>query len=611
MANLSGGCLAAIFAAGCENPKEAWKDPVLQVLLVKKIEAQGKSPERYRIVLSDGLHFTQGMVGTQINHIMAEGKIDKGCIIKLTEYGTGRVKDKSVLILLGVEMLEELGYPEKIGDPKQVTPESAAELAEQQRAAQPTSTTNFYGNKPSTVGRSAGAASAPSRAAGNSNGSRGGSSVAVSSIESLSPYHNRWTIKARCIQKSEVKRWKNQKGDGKLFAVTLMDQTGEIKATGFNDQCDAFYDVFQEGDVYYITKCKVQIAKKQFSNIDNDYELTFERDSEVQKAEDEDDVPMPKYNFVSLEGLQSTEKDALVDVIGVIKEIGDSATITSQKTQKSFTKREVSLVDDTGYNVKLTVWGKYAEKFEVPPESVVAFKGVKVSDFGGRSLSMMNSSTMQVDPDLEESHRLKGWFDGEGRDANFSSHEGLNRGAAAGGGKPSAYKTIQQATDENLGLSDTPDFYTLKATISYIKTENLSYAACKTEGCNKKVIELETGAWRCEKCNTSWPQPEWRYILTCSVYDHTGQSWLNIFDDAGKVIMGATAGDLHSMQEYDEQSYESTLKKAVAQTWIFRVRAKMDTYNDQQRVRNHVMSAHKPDYAAESHRMMEIINMYG
>ncbi|KAK6544125.1 Replication factor A protein 1 [Orbilia ellipsospora] len=602
---LSAGALAAIFAAGCDNPKDAWKDPVLQVLLVKKIEAQGNTPSRYRVVLSDGLHFTQGMVATQVNQIMAEGKIDKGSIIKLTEFGTGKVKDKSVLIMLDIEHLEQYGQPEKLGDPKQVTPESASELAEQKRAAQPTSTSNFYGNKPSTSSRAT-ASSGPSRPA-KSNGSRG---PAVSAIESLSPYQNKWTIKARCIQKGDIKRWSNQKGDGKLFAVTLMDQTGEIKATGFNDQCDALYDVFQEGSVYLISKCKVQIAKKQFSNVDNDYELTFDRDSEVQKAEDEDDIPMPKYNFVTLEDLQNTEKDAIVDVIGVVKEIGDAATITSQKSQKSFTKREVSVVDNTGYNVKLTVWNKYAEKFEVPLESVVAFKGVKVSDFGGRSLSMMNSSTMQIDPDLDEAHRLKGWFDGEGRDTNYASHQGLNPGAGSAGGKPTAYKTIQQATDENLGMSDTPDYYTLKATVSYIKTENMSYPACKTEGCNKKVLELETGSWRCEKCNSNWPEPDHRYILTCSVYDHTGQSWLNVFDDAGKIIMGSSAGDLHSMQEYDESSYESTLKKAIAQTWIFRIRAKMETYQDQQRVRNQVMSAQKVDYTTEAHRLIETINLY-
>ncbi|KAK6519383.1 Replication factor A protein 1 [Arthrobotrys megalospora] len=608
MTKLSGGSLAAIFAAGCENPKEAWKDPIMQILLVKRIEPQGKNPERYRIVVSDGIHFTQGMIASQSNHFMADGKIDKGSIVKVKEYEAGKVKDKSVLIVLAVELLKDTPE-EKIGDPKQVMPDSAAELAQQQRAAQATSTSNFYGNKAGNSSRSAGGAGAgagPSRGAGQS--SRG-PAAGVAAIESLSPYQNRWTIKARCVYRGEIKNWKNAKGDGKLFAVTLMDQTGEIKATGFGDQVDALYHVFEEGSVYYVSKCKVQIAKRQFSNVDNDYELVFDRDSEVAKAEDDEDVPMPKYNFVTLEALQNTDKDAQIDVIGVLKEIGDVSTMTSKQSQKSFTKREVSLVDDTGYTVKLAIWGKSAEKFEVMPESVLALKGVKVSDFGGRSLSMQNSSTMQVDPDLEEAHRLKGWFASEGRDSNFHNHQGMNTGTA-GANRPTVYKTVQQALDENVGFGENADFYTFKGTISYIKNENHSYAACRTEGCSKKVTE-ENGSWRCEKCSVNWPEPEWRYILTCSAYDHTGQTWLNVFDDAGKAIIGTTATDLHATQMYDESSYESTMKKANYQSWMFRIRAQQETYQDTPRVRNRVLSAQKIDYAAECTRLINIINLYG
>ncbi|KAF3934837.1 hypothetical protein ABW19_dt0201204 [Dactylella cylindrospora] len=603
---LSAGALAAIFAAGCESPKDAWSNPVLQVLLVKKIDAQGNTPERYRIVLSDGLHFTQGMVGTQINHIMAEGTIDKGSIVRLPEYGTGKVKDKSVLIVLNIELLQEHGTMEKIGDPKQVTPESAAELAAQKRA---TSTSNFYGNKPSTASKPAAAAST-SRPPARYTSSRGGSSVTVAPIESLSPYQNKWTIKARCINKSDIRTWHNQKNAGKLFSVTLMDQTGEIKATAFNDQCDNLFEFFEEGSVYYVSKCRVQIAKKQFSNVDNDYELTFEKDSEVEKAEDADDIPMPTFNFVTLEDLQTAEKDAVVDVIGVIKEIGDVSSITSKTTQKSFNKREIGLVDNTGYNVKLTIWGKMADSFSTPPESVVAFKGVKVSDFGGRSLSMVNSSSMQVDPDLEEAHRLKGWFDGEGRDSKFQSHQGLNQGQGSAAGKGNyPYKTVQQIADEHLGLGEQADGYTLKGTISYIRSENMSYPACKGEGCQKKVRE-EGGKWICEKCNLSWPSPEYRYIMTCSVLDHTGQAWLNVFDDAGKVIMGTSATDLEEMRNFDTDAADAVMKKALLQTFTFRVRAKNETYQDVQRVRNNVVAAHKIDYVAESRRLKEIIDLY-
>jgi len=103
-------------------------------------------------------------------------------------------------------------------------------------------------------------------------------------IEGLSPYQNNWTIKARVTQKSEIKTWSNPRGEGKLFNVTLMDDSGEIRATGFNLVCDELYPRLEEGKVYYISKARVNLAKKKFSNVNNDYELGLERNTEVEEV---------------------------------------------------------------------------------------------------------------------------------------------------------------------------------------------------------------------------------------------------------------------------------------------------------------------------------------
>jgi Replication protein A OB domain len=46
-------------------------------------------------------------------------------------------------------------------------------------------------------------------------------------------------------------------------------------------------------------------------------------------------------------------------------------------------KRELTLVDKSGYSVRLTLWGKQAEQYDTEGFPVIAFKGVKVGDFGG------------------------------------------------------------------------------------------------------------------------------------------------------------------------------------------------------------------------------------
>lgn len=55
---------------------------------------------------------------------------------------------------------------------------------------------------------------------------------------------------------------------------------------------------------------------------------------------------------------------------------------------------------------------------------MVAVKGVRVSDFGGCSLSVLNSSTLLINPDIPEAFRLRGWFDNDGKTADTVSISG-------------------------------------------------------------------------------------------------------------------------------------------------------------------------------------------
>jgi len=148
----------------------------------------------------------------------------------------------SLLIILGLEVLAK--EAEKIGNPVPRTmdppkPPSLAGSSEPQAPHQPSRPTTF--------------------------------------IEGLSPHLNNWTIKARVIQKSEIRNRLNQRGEGKIFSVTLMDETGEIRATGFDLVVDQLYDKLQEGKVYYISKARVNLTTGK-------NELSLERNTEVEEV---------------------------------------------------------------------------------------------------------------------------------------------------------------------------------------------------------------------------------------------------------------------------------------------------------------------------------------
>lgn len=493
-----------------------------------------------------------------------------------------------IIIVLGCEVMQELGDREKLGNPESLEPKEGSTGTimtpkHEEDVKQPgaISSNGFYGNgnvnRPNNQAQKQ--SQLPTRTQGGGGNTSGGN---IYPIESLSPYAHKWTIKARCTSKGDIKTWHNKNGEGKLFSVNLLDESGEIRATGFNAECDALYDLFKEGNVYYISApARIQIAKKQFSNVNNDYEMNFERDTVVEKAEDQDNVPQVRYNFTNLAALQETEKDSTIDVIGILQEVGETSQITSKTTSKPYDKRELTLVDNTGFNVRLTIWGNTATSFDAQPQQVIAFKGVKVSDFGGRSLSLLSSGSMTLDPDIDDAHKLKGWYDAQGQNETYKSHASV---MGMTSGRKDEYKTVAAVRDEQLGMSDEkPDYFSLKATVIYVKSESIAYPACQTDGCNKKVIETDPGNWRCEKCDKSWEKPLYRYILQVNASDFTGQLWLSCFDDTGRVIMGCPADDLMALKENDEKAFTEKVADANCRTYNFRIRAKLDNFQEQQR----------------------------
>ncbi|KAF5373748.1 hypothetical protein D9758_000878 [Tetrapyrgos nigripes] len=594
--------VCARLTAATPNDDTLFTTPhVLQVLSVKKIgkESGSSSTDRFRVILSDGQHFTQAMLATQLNHLVHDHTVDKHTIIRTDRMSCNFVQDKRLLILMSLSVVgqseEKIGEPTAIGPAEESgsKPPSAVPTPAPQKPAQSSSNGSAYNPKP---------------AAKNAKNS-------WFPIEALSPYQNNWTIKARCTQKSDWRTWSNNKGEGKLFNVTLMDETGEIRGTAFNAVADTLYPKFEEGKVYFVSKAKVQLAKKKFSNLPNDYELNFERNTEVEECTESTDLPMVKYNFVSLSDLENLAKDSTCDVVAIVTNVSEISTFTAKSTQKELKKRELTLVDKSGYATRFTLWGKQAESFHTDePNPVVALKGVKVGDFQGKNLSMASSSIMNLNPDIQEAFALRGWYDASGRDQSFQSHTNTSGSFSGGGGggfrREELKSLIDMKRDSDVLIKSPQDevkplFFSIRATIMHIKADNIAYPACKTPDCNKKVIQ-NGDVWTCDKCNKSHDGPSWRYIISMACSDPTAQVWLQGFNDVGEAIFERKADDLMHMKETDEGSYNSIMHHSICKTYNFLVRAKPDQYGDSNvRMRYGVMRVSKPDWKEESKFFLE------
>ncbi|XP_046438075.1 replication protein A 70 kDa DNA-binding subunit-like [Daphnia pulex] len=592
---LTSGAIPSIIGNGLHN-----ETPILQVLGYKNL--QGDNNDRYRILISDGKYsYAYGMLATQLNHLIVDGQLENFTIIRVKKFVVNKVatkatagKDqKKIIILLDVEPIvpgsevgEKIGNPQTLNDVGEVTEEAAAKPA-------PLGNVNNY---------NMGSKSAPPNKTGGYGQPTEKSDIITHPIVSLTPYQNKWTVKVRIINKSDIRTWSNSRGEGKLFSMDMVDETGEIRATAFNAECDKFYHMIEIGKIFYISQAQLKAANKQYSSMRNDYEMSFNQNTTVIPCHDDtSDIPSISFNFVPIDQLPSLDKDSVIDVIGVVKSANDVRVIVSKTTNKELRMREVQMVDSTNTEVNLTLWGKMGEEFDASSQPVVALKGVKLSDFGGRSLGTVSSTVVQINPDMNEAHKLRGWYDNGGSSSAASSIS-ASRGAGTGGSGGS-YKTFAEAKFENLG-KDKPDFYSVKAMVAMINKERALYMACPSDECNKKVIDQNNGLYRCEKCQREFQEFKWRMMLSVNIADATDQQWVTCFQETAETLLGKSADEVGRLKDSDNNEFQKIFEEATFKWYVFRLRVKMETYNDESRLKTNVYEVKEINYKEHNERLI-------
>jgi len=611
--SLTNGALAKI----CQGEEVA--DPLLQVLGHKAIAGSGQ--ERFRLLLSDGVYTNSfSMLATQLNHLVHDNQLSQYSIVKVKKFicnqmGAQGGAGKKVVIILDVEVVTpgaEVGA--KIGNPVQIGSDGVIPNVNNQNTnpnigagapapKRPASTPLGGATENKLPTRSS--VLQPRQSVG------GASGILTTPIASITPYQNKWTIKARVTSKGEIRTWNKASGSGKLFSMDLMDESGEIRLTAFKEQCDKFYDLTVVGKVYYISNCSVKAANKQYSRLNNDYELTFKDNGTMDIAEEgADDVPSMTYNFARIGDLTADAKDQIIDVLGVCKTYGDAVNFVS-RAGKEMTKREITIVDKSATEVALTLWGSTASNFEGSGNPIVAVKNVKVSDFNGVSLS---GGELMINPDMDLAHELKGWWDNEG--CNVTTSSITVQGMRSGGGDGGASKTLGEVKQEGLGNdSDRGEYYSVAAMITFFQKDKALYKACGKEidgrQCNKKVVEMGDNSYRCEKCAEEKPNFTWRIMLQLNMADSTDNTWASAFQDTAEKILGVDANQLGSIFETDEERYTSVFSEATFKEYNFRMRVKADTYNDETRLKHTVVDVSEIGWAEQCKKLIAEIEASG
>ncbi|KAM1789278.1 hypothetical protein ACFX11_039449 [Malus domestica] len=613
-----------------KSPDESVELPEI-VVQVCDLTPRGKS---FMFTATDGTAKLKGMLSSRLAPQVTSGEIQNLGLIRVLGYSVNfnsNLSENYLLVTkcevvspaLEAEVKNEVKR-EDVGiilNPKQeMVSESAAQIVHEQAGKVKKEDVGVI-LKPKQEMVSKSAAQIVHEQAGNmAPSARMAMTRRVHPLVSLNPYQGNWTIKVRVTNKGTMRTYKNARGEGCVFNVELTDQDGtQIQATMFNEAAKKFFEKFELGKVYYISKGSLRVANKQFKTVQNDYEMTLNENSEVEEASNEAAfVPEVKFNFVPIDMLGPfVNGKELVDVIGVVQNVSPTMSIRRKSNNESIPKRDITIADETKKTVVVSLWGELAtgvgqELLDIADQSpVVAIKSLKVGDFQGVSLSTLSRSTILVNPELPEAQKLRSWYDSEGKESSLASiGSGMSPSAKNGGRSMYSDRVTLSHISEDPSLGeDKPVFFSVKAFISSIRPDQtMWYRACKT--CNKKVTEAIGSGYWCEGCQKNDEECSLRYILVVRVTDVSGETYLSLFNDEAERVLGCSADELDKLksQDGDGNEFQQKLKEATWVPHLLRVSVTLNEYNNEKRKRITARAVAPVDFAAESRFLLEDIS---
>lgn len=82
-------------------------------------------------------------------------------------------------------------------------------------------------------------------------------------------------------------------------------------------------------------------------------------------------------------GTRGFATDAATDVLVVVHNVEDVGMVSANRGGRETYKRDLLVVDASGFSVRTTLWGQQAQEFPAQGNPVVAFRNIKVTSFGG------------------------------------------------------------------------------------------------------------------------------------------------------------------------------------------------------------------------------------
>ncbi|KII66498.1 Replication protein A 70 kDa DNA-binding subunit [Thelohanellus kitauei] len=422
-----------------------------------------------------------------------------------------------------------------------------------------------------------------------------------------------WVIRAFVKFKTSVKTYQNSKGNGTYFNVSFVDESGEISATCFNECVELFYDKLESKKLCFISEAFLKPATNQYTGINNENEMILNSNIVINKCFDQIEFPRNKYNFIKIDKIAQLPKDFslgnnqfLSDVIGLINEIGELQAIQKKDSAITKQKRDLKIVDDSGYSITVTLWAEQAIRAsDYSLNSILALKAAKISDFKGYSLSVSAATDFEYNPDLPEAKHLVSWFKSLSENMQYISVRDITS-TFAGLYEPPFITLNEIYSFQNLS-SNKSKYAQVIAMFESFNNANPIYKACKTANCHKKVEEIGPKMYFCKRCNTEFDDYIPMFLATGTIVDATSSYWVQFFSEHIETMVGSTPVDAERAQKNNRAIFDEIMGRPRFKRFVFWLRLKLENYKCQTQIQAKCVSLRLIDFVTDGRVLIEKI----
>ncbi|KAJ1605735.1 replication protein A1 large subunit [Cryptosporidium canis] len=433
------------------------------------------------------------------------------------------------------------------------------------------------------------------------------------------------SIKGRIVQKSSLQTLKSGL---RFFHLDIIDKDNDIIRVKFwRQKADEYYGILHYGSVY-ILKCTgndVVVSNTKFNDTSNPYEINFSDRCHVKKVECDDDSigKAPKYVFSTLKDIQEMPVPSIVDLIGVVKQFSPCTKVISRKNNDEVSRRTISIVDKTGLQLNVTLWGELAELSDgkLSGNPAVALKSIQIRDYQGKQGSTLNGrSILEFSLDDGKIEEMKNWFDSTGSSLRFEPISNTSLTESPNNNRVSekmySGKTLKDLRIKMEDECSNSQSFQVIARVSRIGSTNinqqnsgdkggvLTYDACPI--CKKKVLFSTS---YCEKCDET-VIPETKFLFPVTIEDYTCSLTVQCFHEIGSIfIKELTASTCKEMERNSDKKLNFILNlNCLWRHYNLRIQLKTEEYNNQKKTRAIIQSAEPIDLDQSSQMMLQSIN---